>query len=131
MKRILYALAILAPLVLATGSRADSSPPVPFPAPHVHGVFVSTQTVTATGQVSDYFAPGDTVVFQAYAIDTKVHKLLTKKYSKREFMKLRRARPSRGSRDASLPSASTRSRGLRRWWASSRARSSRPCSSRA
>ena len=87
MKRILFALAILASLVFVPGSRADQLP-APFPGPTMHGVFVSAQTVTATGQVSDFFARGSTVVFQAYAIDTKAHKLLTQKYSKKEFMKL-------------------------------------------
>jgi hypothetical protein len=87
MKRIILALVILAPLAYATGVRAGNPP---FPAGVVHGVFVSAQTVTTTGQVSDYFAPGDTVVFQAYAIDTKAHKVLTKKssYTAREFKNL-------------------------------------------
>jgi len=88
MKRILFALAILAPLALTAGAQADGN--VPFPSPVAHKVFVAAQTVTSTGQVSDFFAPGDTVVFQAYAIDTKAHKLLTQKSSLtgRHYLKL-------------------------------------------
>jgi hypothetical protein len=88
MKRILFALAILAPLALATGAQAVGTPP--FGGPVAHTVFAAAQTVTATGEVSDFFAPGDTVVFQAYAIDTKAHKLLTKKnsWTTRQYLKL-------------------------------------------
>jgi hypothetical protein len=81
MKRIILALtAVVVALVFGAVARADATPP-PFPGPVVKGVFVAAQTVTTTGQVGDFFAPGDTVVFQAYALDTKLHQMLTKKTS--------------------------------------------------
>jgi hypothetical protein len=73
MKRIIFALAILASAVFVAAASADS----PFPGQSTNGVFVSAQTVTATNQVSDYFAPGDTVTFRGYAIQTQVKKILT------------------------------------------------------
>ncbi len=80
MKRITLALAVLVPLALVAVARADTT--VPFPSNQVKGVFVAAQTVTAAGAVSDQFAPGDTVVFRAFAVNTKTHKLLTKKLTK-------------------------------------------------
>jgi len=81
MKRITFALAILVPLAFVAVARADTTPP-PFPSNQVNGVFVGAQTVTATGAISDQFAPGDTVVFRAFAVDTKAHKLLTRKVAR-------------------------------------------------
>ena len=40
-------------------------------------MFVIAQTVTTDGAMHDYFEPGDTVVFRAYAVDGKNHKILT------------------------------------------------------
>jgi hypothetical protein len=77
MKRISLALAVLVSLAFVAAARADTNPP--FPSNTVKGVFVGAMTVTATGAVSDQFAPGDTVVFRAFAIDTKRHALLTRK----------------------------------------------------
>ena len=39
-------------------------------------VFVATQTVTTSGVMANYFAPGSTVVFRAYAVDQKTKKVL-------------------------------------------------------
>lgn len=77
MKRITLALVVLVSLAFAAAASADTTPPA-FPANQVRGVFVAAQTVTANGAVSDQFAPGDTVVFRALAVDTKRHVLLTK-----------------------------------------------------
>ncbi len=77
MKRYILMLAALSTLAFTAAAAADNT--VPFPNGTVGGVFVSGQTVTSTGAVSDSFAPGNTVVFRAYAVDTKTHKLLTKK----------------------------------------------------
>jgi hypothetical protein len=79
MKRITLALTVL--VALAFVAAANAADP-PFPGNQVNGVFVAAQTVTSTGAVSDQFAPGDTVVFRAFAIDTKRHALLTKKLTK-------------------------------------------------
>jgi hypothetical protein len=61
---------------------AENPPVVPFPATQLGDVFVSAQTVTSDGAISDYFAPGGTVVFRAYAVDGKTHKLLTTQSAK-------------------------------------------------
>jgi hypothetical protein len=81
MKRITLALAVLVALAFAAGARADVTPG-PFPTNKVNGVFVGAVTVTTTGAISDQFAPGDTVVFRAFAVDTKAHKLITTKLAK-------------------------------------------------
>ena len=74
MKRILLpALVALAAFALARGAAADT----PFPAVHSGDVFVIAQTVTTDGSMHDYYKPGDTVVFRAYAVDGKNHKILT------------------------------------------------------
>jgi hypothetical protein len=79
MKRItLLALAALVSLAFVAAAQADA----PFPTNKVNGVFVGATTVTTLGAVSDQFAPGDTVVFRAFAVDTKAHKLITKKLMK-------------------------------------------------
>jgi hypothetical protein len=73
-KRILLpALVVLAAFALARGAAADT----PFPAVHSGDVFVIAQTVTTDGSMHDYYKPGDTVVFRAYAVDGKNHKVLT------------------------------------------------------
>jgi hypothetical protein len=51
---------------------------VPFPGPHIGKVFLAAQTVNADGAMTNFFAPGSTVVFRAYAVDGKTHKLLSK-----------------------------------------------------
>ena len=74
MKRILLpALVVLAAFAFARGAAADT----PFPAVHSGDVFVIAQTVTTDGSMHDYYKPGDTVVFRAYAVDGKNHKVLT------------------------------------------------------
>jgi hypothetical protein len=79
MKRITLALAVLVSLAFVGAARAADPP---FPGNKVNGVFVAAQTVTTTGAVSDQFAPGDTVVFRAFAIDTKRHALISTKLAK-------------------------------------------------
>ena len=75
MKRILLpALVALAAFAFAPGAVADNSP---FPATSSGDTFVIAQTVTTDGAMHDYFKPGDTVVFRAYAVDGKNHKILT------------------------------------------------------
>ncbi|HEV8461878.1 MAG TPA: hypothetical protein VGQ38_14340 [Gaiellaceae bacterium] len=63
---------------LATTAFADTTPPAPapFPAPTSGPLFIAGQTVTTAGVMSSWFAPGTTVVFRAYAVDTKTSKLL-------------------------------------------------------
>lgn len=85
MKRIIPLLSALAALTVVAAASAANPPTGPFPG-KLGGVFVSTQTVTSSGAISSSFAPGSVVVFRAYAVDRKTHKLLTKKtktFSKR------------------------------------------------
>ena len=72
--------AVAAFAIFATLALADTPPaPKPFPAQTVDTVFVAAQTVNTTGAMSSWFAPGSTVVFRAYAVDTKLDKVLAAK----------------------------------------------------
>lgn len=73
--------ALAAFAALATTALADTAPPAasPFPASSVGPLFIAGQTVNSTGAMASAFAPGATVVFRAYAVDTKTSKLLTAK----------------------------------------------------
>ena len=73
-KILLPALVALAALALARVAAADTTP---FPATSSGDVFVIAHTVTTDGAMYDYFKPGDTVVFRAYAVDGKNKKILT------------------------------------------------------
>lgn len=76
MKKILIpALVVVAAFVVSPIRAADA----PFPSAKVGKVFVAAQTVTTDGAMSNLFAPGSTVVFRAYAVDGKTHRLLAKK----------------------------------------------------
>ena len=57
--------------------QALAADPVPFPSTTVVQVFVAAQTVTTGGAMANYFAPGSTVVFRAYAVDQKTKKVIT------------------------------------------------------
>ena len=68
------AAASLAAAFTMTALAAD--PPVtPFPSPQVGDVFIAAQTVTTDGAMNSYFKPGSSVIFRAYAVDAKTHKL--------------------------------------------------------
>ena len=71
----------LAAVALATAAfpAAAAAQETPFPAPTVKQVFVSAQTVTADKALITQIAPGGTVVFRAYAVDGKTHKLMAAK----------------------------------------------------
>jgi len=73
-KILTTALVALAAVAFVQVAVADT---IPFPAVHSGNVFVIAQTVTTDGAMSDYFAPGTSVVFRAYAVDGKTHKILT------------------------------------------------------
>ncbi len=77
MKKILVlALAALAAVAVGRSAYADT---IPFPSAHAGDIFVIAHTTTTAGVMSDYFAPGNTVVFRAYAVDGKTRKVLTAK----------------------------------------------------
>jgi hypothetical protein len=78
MKKILILGAVLAAAATLTSAAAAANP-APFPAPTVKDVFIAAQTVTADGAMSSWFAPGASVVFRAYAVDPKSHKVIDPK----------------------------------------------------
>jgi hypothetical protein len=78
MKSTLIFAAALAATVTVTAS-ALAATPTPFPSPTVTQVFVAAQTVTTDGAMSSWFAPGDSVVFRAYAVDPKAHTVVDPK----------------------------------------------------
>jgi hypothetical protein len=68
----------------ATAFAADPAPPtvVPFPAPQLGPVFVAAQTVDKTGAMQNQFAPGSSVIFRAYAVDSKTKTTVAAKDAK-------------------------------------------------
>jgi hypothetical protein len=81
MQRFLILWAALAAFATVTAT-ATAADPVPFPAAQIQQVFIATQTVLPDGTVSNYFAPGSTVVFRSYAIDPKTRSMITAKMAK-------------------------------------------------
>jgi hypothetical protein len=77
MKKLLI-LAAMALAAVGVG-RTASADTLPFPSAHAGDIFVIAQTVTKDCVMSDYYAPGSTVVFRAYAVDAKTRKVLTAK----------------------------------------------------
>jgi hypothetical protein len=73
---ILAAALAVAATFVPVGSAAD---PVPYPSPKVQQVFIAAQTVTTGGSVTNFYAPGSTVVFRAYAVDPKTKKVVAAK----------------------------------------------------
>ena len=78
MKRLSILGAALIAVAVVTSS-AVAAPPVPFPNPKVADVFIAAQTVTTSGAMNSWFAPGDSVVFRAYAVDPVSHKVVDPK----------------------------------------------------
>ena len=80
MRTTLTRAALVVGALLCTSVASAQTPgQVPFPAQKISGVFAAAQTATTDGAINDYFAPGSTVVFRAYAVDMKTHKLLVAK----------------------------------------------------
>jgi hypothetical protein len=91
----------LAAASFSAAALADS----PFPAAKVSGVFVAAQTVTPTGAVSNFVAPGGKVVFRAYAVDAKKKKVLTAKDVKFFYVKIPNSPNLKLTYDAKAPGA--------------------------
>ncbi len=92
MKRILIlALVALGAVAFGSGAFADTTP---FPSVHAGDVFVIAHTTTKNCVMSDYFAPGSSVVFRAYAVDGKTRKVLTAKDVKYFYVKLPNSQPN-------------------------------------
>jgi hypothetical protein len=99
MKRLALMLgAAVAAGALAVSAFADTAPPTvtPFPLGKSIDVFVSGTTLyapTATAPaipnaVSNYFTPGMSVVFRAYAVDTKSGKVLTPEMTRYAYVSI-------------------------------------------
>jgi hypothetical protein len=87
MKRILSVGAVLAAVAFGASAAAAATIP-PFPSDKVGPVFIAAQTVTTDGTMTNYFAPGSTVTFRAYAVDTKTKKLVAAKDMKFFYVKI-------------------------------------------
>lgn len=93
MKRLItIAVAALASLAFAAPVLAADPPPpqpvTPFPTANNGDVFVIGHTVTADGAITNFAAPGTTVYFRAYAVDSKATTVLTSKAVRYFYVKL-------------------------------------------
>jgi hypothetical protein len=79
MKKILVLGAVLAASVTVTSSALAADPILPFPAATVKQVFIAANTLMPDGTLNSWFAPGSTVVFRAYAVDTSTKKMIASK----------------------------------------------------
>lgn len=71
--------ALVAFATVAASAPAADPIAAPFPSSTSGPVFVAAQTVTATGAMQNQFAPGSSVTFRAYAVDSKTRKALAGK----------------------------------------------------
>ena len=101
-------LVLAAAFVGAAATAATVSAETPFPSSTVGGVFVASQTVTANGSMSSYFAPGAKVVFRAYAVDGKKGNVLVKKDVKFFYVTIPNQPSLKLSYDAKAPGATGR-----------------------
>jgi hypothetical protein len=106
MRRIAILAAALAAVGTAVQAASAATDPVPFPAPKVEQVFVAGQTVTPTGAMASYFAPGSTVVFRAYAVNPKTKQLVAAKAVKYFYVAIPGQSNIKLAYDASAPGAS-------------------------
>jgi hypothetical protein len=77
-KLVTLGVGLVAFAALASAAIADPIA-APFPATTSGPVFIAAQTVTSTGALQNQFAPGSSVIFRAYAADSKTHKVLVAK----------------------------------------------------
>jgi hypothetical protein len=106
MKRILVLGALVVIGSVLTTS-ATAATPVPFPSDKVQQVFVAAQTVTSEGSLSSWFAPGSSVVFRAYAVDPKSHKVVDPKLVKYFYVTIPNQPNVKLTYGATAPGAST------------------------
>jgi hypothetical protein len=83
----ILAVGVTAVAVTAVGG-AQTPTEVPFPSLTVVQYFVSTQTATSAGALSNFFQQGSTVEFRAFAGQTKTGKILTGDDTKYFYVKL-------------------------------------------
>src|SRR5215218_7763554 len=85
MRKLLLVAALVGAAVIPGSAAAEDAP---FPAPQVGQVVIASHTVTTGGIMSNFFAPGSTVVFRAYAVDGKTRKVIQAKDVKYFYVKL-------------------------------------------
>jgi len=94
--------------VFAMAALAAEPPVTPFPSPQVGDVFVAAQTATTDGAMSNFFKPGSSVVFRAYAVDGKTHKVLLAKDVKYFYVTIPGAANVKLTYDPKAPGATAR-----------------------
>ena len=114
-KWTLIAGAALAVAAVFTSAAAATPGDAPFPSPKAGQIFVAAQTVTTDGAMSNYFAPGSTVVFRAYAVDVKTKKLLVAKNVKYFYAAIPSAGNVKLTYSPKTAGATTRMAWLGRW----------------
>ena len=105
MKRILISTAALVAFATLTAP-AMAADPLPFPSAKVLQVFIATQTVLPDGTMSNYFAPGSTVVFRSYAIDPKTRSIVAPKLVKYFYVTIPNQPTVKFKYDPAAPGAS-------------------------
>ena len=81
--RTFLVIGLASALAFAFTGAASAEDVTPFPAAHSGDVFVIAETVGDNAAISNFYAPGSTITFRAYAVDGKTHQLVTpnlKKY---------------------------------------------------
>lgn len=80
-KFLAVAVALAASAAFTQAAFAADPAPIakPFPAATSGAVFIAAQTVTSTGAIQNQFAPGSSVIFRAYAVDSKAKQVLVAK----------------------------------------------------
>lgn len=106
MKRIPI-LGALVGVALTVAMTASAATPVPFPSDKVQQVFVAAQTVTSDGSMAAWFKPGSSVVFRAYAVDPKSHKVVDQKLVKYFYVTIPGQPNVKLTYGATAPGAST------------------------
>ncbi|MGZ8716996.1 MAG: hypothetical protein ACXWYO_07785 [Gaiellaceae bacterium] len=106
MKKVLIFGAALAAFATVTASATAADPEVPFPAAQVQQVFIATQTVLPDGTMSNYFAPGSTVVFRSYAVDPKTRAIVAPKLVRYFYVAIPNQPPLKYKYDAAASGAS-------------------------
>lgn len=100
-------LGALVGVALTVAMTASAATPVPFPSDKVQQVFVAAQTVTSDGSMAAWFKPGSSVVFRAYAVDPKSHKVVDQKLVKYFYVTIPGQPNVKLTYGATAPGAST------------------------
>jgi hypothetical protein len=78
MRKLLALASVVAGAAIYATSASAAAPAgqTPFPSQTITGVFVAAETVNSSGVQANQFAPGQTVLMRAYAVDMKTRKAL-------------------------------------------------------